>query len=76
MAYPERLLSDGETVEAEFRPHWSGLLREGLVVVVGIAIGVILVILDAPSWTLAALPLLVFVFIVKGAIEWYTQPST
>jgi len=72
MAYPERLLSDGETVEAEFRPHWSGLLREGLIVVVAIAIGVILVILDAPSWTLVALPLLVFVFIVKGAIEWYT----
>lgn len=72
MAYPERLLSDGETVEAEFRPHWSGLLREGLIVVVAIAIGVILVILDAPSWTFVALPLLVFVFIVKGAIEWYT----
>lgn len=72
MAYPQRLLSDGETVEAEFRPHWSGLLREGLIVLVAIAIAVVLLILDAPAWTFVALPLLVFVFIVKGAIQWFT----
>ena len=72
MAYPQRLLSDGESIEAEFRPHWSGLLREGLIVVIGIAIAVVLVVLDAPSWTFGALPLLVFVFIAKGAIEWFT----
>jgi len=72
MAYPQRLLSDGESIEAEFRPHWSGLLREGLIVVIGIAIGVVLVILAAPSWTFAALPLLVFVLIVRGAIKWFT----
>ena len=72
MAYPTRLLSDDEIIEAEFRPHWSGLLREGLVVVIGLAIAVILVILDAPAWTFVALPLLVFVFIAKGAIKWFT----
>lgn len=72
MAYPKKLLSDGEAVETEFRPHWSGLLREGLIVLVGIAVGVILVLFDAPYWTLVALPILVFVFIVKGAIEWFT----
>lgn len=72
MAYPRKLLSDGEAVETEFRPHWSGLLREGLIVLVGIAVGVILVLFDAPYWTLVALPILVFVFIVKGAIEWFT----
>ena len=72
MAYPTRLLSDDETIEAEFRPHWSGLLREGLLVVIGLAIAVILVILDVPAWAFVALPLLVFVFIAKGAIEWFT----
>jgi len=72
MAYPERLLSEDERVEAEFRPHWSGLLREGLVVVVGIVIGVVLIYLSAPAWTVIALVLLVFVFIVKGSIQWFT----
>jgi len=72
MAYPKKLLSDGEAVETEFRPHWSGLLREGLIVLVGTAVGVILLLFDAPSWTLVALPILVFVFIVKGVIEWFT----
>ena len=72
MAYPERLLSDGEVVETEFRPHWSGLLREGLIVLLGIAIGVILILFDAPDWTLIALPVLVFIFIVKGVVEWFT----
>ena len=72
MAYPERLLSDGERVEAEFRPHWSGLLREGLIVVLGMAIGVVLIWLSAPAWTGVALVILVFLFIVKGSIKWFT----
>jgi uncharacterized membrane protein YdbT with pleckstrin-like domain len=72
MAYPERLLSADEKIEAEFRPHWSGLLREALVVVLGIAIGVVLIWLDAPAWTGVALVFLVFLFIVKGSIQWFT----
>ena len=72
MAYPRKLLSEGEEIQTQFRPHWSGLLREGLIVLVGIAIAVVLVIMDAPGWTFVALPLLVLVFIIRGAIQWFT----
>jgi uncharacterized membrane protein YdbT with pleckstrin-like domain len=72
MAYPQRLLSAGESIEAEFRPHWSGLLREGLILLVGVAIAVVMVIVGAPPWTYLALLLLVFLFTAKGAIKWFT----
>ena len=40
MGYPERLLSEGEVIETQFRPHWSGVIREGLILLVGIAAAV------------------------------------
>ena len=36
------------------------------------AIAVVLVIFDAPGWTFAVLPLLVFALTAKGAIKWFT----
>lgn len=38
MGYPERLLSDDEVIESQFRPHWSGILGEGLMVLAGVAV--------------------------------------
>lgn len=72
MGYPDRLLSDDETIVSEFRPHWSGLLREILFVLGAIAIGVILVMIDAPSWTYVALLVLLFLFVIGGVIKWFT----
>ena len=70
MGYPERLLSDDEVIESEFRPHWSGIVREGLIIVAGVAIAVLLAILDAPAWGYAVVAGLVLVLIASGLVRW------
>lgn len=73
MGYPERLLSDDEVIESQFRPHWSGILREGLIVLVGIAVTVaLLLFLDLEYWVYVALWVLVAVLIVRGLVRWLT----
>lgn len=70
MGYPERLLSDDEVIESQFRPHWSGILREGLVVLGGIALAVVLAIVDSPPWAYLALAVVVLLLIIGGVIRW------
>jgi len=70
MGYPERLLSDDEVIESEFRPHWSGIVREGLIIVAGVAIAVLLAIFDAPTWGYAVVAGLVLVLIAGGLVRW------
>lgn len=70
MGYPKRLLSDDEVIEAEFRPHWSGILREGLIVLAGIAAAVVVAIFDGPAWLYAVIALLVVLLVVGGTIRW------
>jgi uncharacterized membrane protein YdbT with pleckstrin-like domain len=72
MGYPTRLLSEGEVIETEFRPHWSQLLREGLLVLAAIALGVILGIMGVPGWVLIALTVVVVLLIAKGLITYIT----
>ncbi len=70
MGYPKRLLSDDEVIETEFRPHWSGILREGLIVLIGIALAVLVWIFDWPGWLYAVIAGLVLVLIVRGMVRW------
>jgi membrane protein YdbS with pleckstrin-like domain len=70
MGYPARLLSDDEVIESQFRPHWSGILREGLIVLGGIAAAVVFSIFDAPWWAYVALAALVLALIIGGLIKW------
>lgn len=72
MGYPEHLLSDDEVIEAEFRPHWSGILREGLIVLVGIAVVVAVALLGWPAWLFAVVVGVVLILIAKGMIRWLT----
>ncbi|HEU4895254.1 MAG TPA: PH domain-containing protein [Acidimicrobiia bacterium] len=72
MGYPERLLSDDEVIEAEFRPHWSGILREGVVILVGIALAVVLAIVGVPAWAYLALGGIVLILIARGLVRWLT----
>lgn len=71
MGYPERLLSEGEVIQSEFRPHWSRIIREGLIVLAGIAVAVLLAIFEMPSWSYAVVALLVIVLIIGGLIRWF-----
>lgn len=70
MGYPKRLLSDDEVIEAEFRPHWSGILREGLIVLVGIAVAVLVALFDWPTWLYAAIAGLVVLLVIGGIVRW------
>jgi uncharacterized membrane protein YdbT with pleckstrin-like domain len=72
MAYPEHLLSDDEVVEAEFRPHWSGILREGVVILIGIALAVVLFIVGVPWWAWLVLVGIVLILITRGLVRWLT----
>ena len=72
MGYPEHLLSDDEVIEAEFRPHWSGILREGLIVLIGIAVVVAVALLGWPAWLFAVVAGVVLILIAKGMIRWLT----
>jgi membrane protein YdbS with pleckstrin-like domain len=70
MGYPARLLSEDEVIESEFRPHWSGILREGLIVLGGVAVAVVFFIFEAPWWAYAGLAVIVLVLIVGGLVKW------
>ena len=71
MGYPTRLLSDDEVIESQFRPHWSGILREGLIVLIAIAIAIVLrLFLDLHYGVYIALAGLVLVLIAGGLIRW------
>ena len=72
MSYPRKLLSADEAIEAEFRPHWSGLLKEGLIVLAGIAAAVLLSFLDVFGWVYAILAGLVILLTIRGVIRWLT----
>jgi membrane protein YdbS with pleckstrin-like domain len=70
MGYPERLLSDDEVIESQFRPHWSGIIREGLIIVAGIAAAIVLYLFEAPAWAYLVVAGLVLVLIVGGLVRW------
>jgi len=70
MGYPERLLSDDEVIESQFRPHWSGIIREALIIVAGIAAAIVLALFEAPAWTYLVVAGLVLVLIVGGLVRW------
>lgn len=72
MGYPERLLSDDEVIESQFRPHWSGIIKEGLIVLAGIAVAILLAVLERPSWSYAIVAVAVVALIVRGLVRWFT----
>ena len=52
MPYPERLLSPGETVHLEFRPHWQRIITPTAITVVAIAaiVAAIVLLEDLAMW--------------------------
>jgi hypothetical protein len=50
----------------EFRPHWSQLLKEGLLVVAAIVLGIFIGIAGLPGWLIFGLVGLVVVLIANG----------
>jgi uncharacterized membrane protein YdbT with pleckstrin-like domain len=73
MGYPKRLLSDEEVIVSEFRPHWTGILKEGALLVL-IVVLIILVQLqdDWPGWISLGLIAAGLIVTAKGLIRWLT----
>jgi uncharacterized membrane protein YdbT with pleckstrin-like domain len=74
MGYPRKLLSAGEEIEIEFRPHWSQVLKEGLL---SIMVAVLIILLatrrfDAKNWVIGALVVVWFVVVVAEFVRWWT----
>lgn len=72
MGYPERLLSDGETIERQFRPHWSRLLKEGLLVSAGVVLAILLLIVGAWPWLIAVVFVGIAAVIARSVVRWLT----
>lgn len=72
MGYPERLLSDGEVIEAQFRPHWSGIIREGIIILIGVVAAAAVAFFNWPVWLYAVIVGVVLILIVRGMTRWLT----
>lgn len=71
MGYPTQLLSEDEVIESQFRPHWSGILREGLIALVAIALAIVLLIFfELPYWVYLGMAGIALVLISGGLIRW------
>jgi len=74
MRYPDKLLSPGEVIKSEFRPHWSQIVREGALSVLVLVLVVLVAIQDFSwkPWVIIALVVAWFLIVVTGFIRWWT----
>jgi uncharacterized membrane protein YdbT with pleckstrin-like domain len=79
MAYPEKLLTEGETVVYDMRPHWRILFFPALALVL-LVFGVVLLLSQVPTdwdwarWVvLGVAAVLLVVWVVKPVIQWATS---
>ena len=70
MSYPERLLSPGEQVETEFRPHWKVLIIPIIALVVGIVVAVVLAQTLDGTAQLVGVVLALLAGLFVGARQW------
>jgi uncharacterized membrane protein YdbT with pleckstrin-like domain len=74
MAYPEKLLSPGEEVKSEFRPHWSGIVMELIVSVIAL-VAIVFLAFQGFNWGLWAIGAIVLVWlflVARGLVRWFT----
>lgn len=74
MAYPEKLLSPGEEVKAEFRPHWSGIVKEAILSILALVLIVLVAVqgFDWGLWAIGAIILIWLFLVARGLIRWFT----
>jgi membrane protein YdbS with pleckstrin-like domain len=75
MRYPEKLLSPGEEIRTQFRPHWSRIAREGALSIL-VLILIILIAIQGFSWggwVIVGLIVAWFVVVVTEFIRWWTS---
>ena len=72
MGYPKRLLSEGEEIAYEFRPHWSSILKELSLVLFVIVLVVILARIGVWAWVNLAVGIGALALVARGLIRWLT----
>ncbi len=70
MGYPRRLLGADEEILTEFHPHWSGILKEGVLVVGALVVAVLLALQDVHGWIVAGVVALAVLIVAEGLIRW------
>lgn len=76
MAYSRKLLSPGEEIITDFRPHWSAILGPIGITLVALALIIVLMIF-APAGVLAqwgplAVAVIWLLFTIRGFVRWLT----
>ncbi len=70
MGYPKKLLSDNEQIVSEFRPHWSGILKEGALLLLILVLIVLVQIQGWSIWISVGLVVGGLVITARGLIRW------
>jgi uncharacterized membrane protein YdbT with pleckstrin-like domain len=75
MRYPEKLLSPGEEIKSEFRPHWSRILKElALSILVLVLIAIIAMMgFTWSGWVIVGLLVAWLILVIRGFIRWWTS---
>jgi uncharacterized membrane protein YdbT with pleckstrin-like domain len=72
MGYPKRLLSEEEVIVSEFRPHWTGILKEGALLVLIVVLIVLVQFQDWSVWISLGLIAAGLLVTAEGLIRWLT----
>lgn len=72
MGYPRKLLSEDEVIVSEFRPHWSGILREGALLVLLVVLMVLVWMQGWSGWIVLGLLAAGIVLTIRGITKWFT----
>jgi len=73
MGYPQKLLSAGEEIRVEFRPHWSQILKEGLLtIMVAVLLILITSLWNPPGWLIVVIVAVWIVVVLAEFVRWWT----
>jgi uncharacterized membrane protein YdbT with pleckstrin-like domain len=75
MPYPKKLLNDYEELAVDLHPHWLYFFEAVFALVASIALGIVLVAVDAPSalrWLVLAVIVVSALWVVVRFVKWMT----
>ncbi len=75
MGYPKSLLSPGEEIVTEFRPHWSAIIRELILSILVLALVVVIIVVTDfawQPWLILVLGVAWLLLVGRGLIRWWT----
>jgi uncharacterized membrane protein YdbT with pleckstrin-like domain len=72
MGYPKRLLSKDEVIVSEFRPHWTGILKEGALLLLIVILVVLVQVQGWSGWISVGLVVAGLLVTARGLIRWLT----